>query len=291
MSDWDDLRYFLAVARNGTVSGASVDLKVNQSTVSRRISAYEKQHDVRLFERLPSGYVMTQAAENIYQHALEIEARNQIVERELFGRDTRLQGKLCITALHSMADRLLLPHLEEFRNLYPDIELELLLTTEIRDLGAREADIALRGTNNPPDHLVGKKVANFGRGIYTSAKYQARRLQRHELILWRNDPQPDWAAKYFPDAQIALRVDDVITLQEAVYKGLGIARLPCWVADTGTSALTRLDLEDEPTGWGLWVLIHADLRSTARVRVCRDFLIDKLSAHKDLIAGKRSTYL
>lgn len=291
MNDWDDLRYFLAVAKHGTVTGASEELKVNQSTVSRRINAYEKQHDVRLFERLPSGYVMTQAAENIFQHALEIEERTQIVERELFGRDARLQGRLCVTALHSMANRLLLHHLQEFRDLYPKIELELFLTGEIRDLGAREADIAIRGTNNPPDHLVGKKVANFGTGIYTSAKYQARRLQRHELILLRDEPQlPDWVVRHFPDARIALKVDDRITMQEAVHKGLGIARLPCWVADTGP-ALMRLDLETELTDWGLWVLIHTDLRSTARVRVCRDFLIEKLSAQKDLIEGRRSTYL
>ena len=256
MNDWDDLRYFLAVAKHGTVTGASEELKVNQSTVSRRINAYEKQHDVRLFERLPSGYVMTQAAENIFQHALEIEERTQIVERELFGRDARLQGRLCVTALHSMANRLLLHHLQEFRDLYPKIELELFLTGEIRDLGAREADIAIRGTNNPPDHLVGKKVANFGTGIYTSAKYQARRLQRHELILLRDEPQlPDWVVRHFPDARIALKVDDRITMQEAVHKGLGIARLPCWVADTGP-ALMRLDLETEATDWGLWVLIH-----------------------------------
>lgn len=292
MSDWDDLRYFLAVARNGTVSGASVDLKVNQSTVSRRISAYEKQHDVRLFERLPSGYVMTQAAENIYQHALEIEAQNQIVERELFGRDTRLQGKLCITASHGMVNTLLMPHLEEFRDLYPEIDLKLSLTTEIRDLGAREADIAIRGTGNPPDHLIGKKIANLGLGIYSSPKYQARRPQRDELILRGNEPQlPDWVVKHFPDARITLLVDDFIAMQEAVHLGLGMARLPCWLADTGPSALTRLDLEVEPSGWGMWVLIHADLRSTARVRVCRDFLIDKLSAQKDLIEGRRSTYL
>jgi DNA-binding transcriptional LysR family regulator len=291
MNNWDDLRYFLAVARNGTISGAAVDLGVNHSTVSRRINAYEKQHDVRLFEHLPSGYVMTQAAENIYQYALEIEDRTRIVERQLFGRDTRLQGKLCITAFHGMANSLLMPDLQRFRDQYPEIDLELFITTEVRDLGAREADIAIRGTPKPPEHLVGKKVADFDRGIYTSAKYQARGLQRHEVILWRDELNtPDWVLQHFPDAKVALRVDDAISMQAAVREGLGLARMPCWSGDIGGDLL-RLNLDIEPSDWGLWVLIHADLRSTARVRVCRDFLIDSLSSRKDLIEGRLSTYL
>ena len=104
MSDWDDLRFFLAVARNGTISGAAQELGVNHSTVSRRINAYEKHHAVRLFERLPNGYVMTQAAENIYRYALDVEERTLAIERELFGQDARLQGRLRITAFHGLAD-------------------------------------------------------------------------------------------------------------------------------------------------------------------------------------------
>ena len=290
MNDWDDLRYFLAVARNGTISGAAVDLGVNHSTVSRRINAYEKLHDVRLFERLASGYEMTQAAENIYQYALEIEERTRTVERELFGRDTRLQGQLCLTAYHGMI-KFLMPHIQDFRNLYPDIELELSITTEIRDLAAREADIAIRGTANPPEHLVGKRVADSVSGIYTSQKYQNRGLLRPEVVLWRDELQsPEWVAKYFPDARVVLRTDDVVTMRNAVLEGLGMARLPCWIADM-PAELLRLKLDLTPNNWGIWILVHADLRSTARVRACRDFFIDVLAGYKETIEGRRSTYL
>jgi DNA-binding transcriptional LysR family regulator len=291
MDNWDDLRYFLAVARSGSVSAAAVNLGVNHSTVSRRISAYEKENGVRLFERLPSGYMMTQAAENIYQYALEIEERTRVVERELFGRDARLQGKLCITAFHGLANNLLIPHLQTFRDKYPAIEIDLLLTSELRDLGAREADIAIRGTPTPPDHLVGKKIANFHRGIYTSPSYQARNLSRHEIVLWRDEPQlPDWAVRYFGEARVSLRVDDVVSKQAAVRDGLGMAMLPCWSGDRDPGLL-RMNLDIEPSDWGLWVLIHADLRTTARVRVCRDFLINILSAQIALLEGKSSIYL
>ncbi|MBQ0718634.1 MAG: LysR family transcriptional regulator [Gammaproteobacteria bacterium] len=291
MNDWDDLRYFLAVARNSSVSGAAVELGVNHSTVSRRINAYEKKHDVRLFERLPQGYAMTQAAENIYRYALEIEERTQIVERELFGRDTRLQGRLCITSYHSTFNELVIPALHSFSAAYPEIDLELSVTADVRDLSAREADIAIRGTPQPPDHLIGKKVADFGSAIYTAESYQARQPRRPEVILWRDEMQlPEWAVAHFPDARVVLRVDDVTAMRTAVQAGLGMARLPSWVADVCPD-LFRLKLDIPSMGWGLWVLIHADLRSTARVRVCRDFLIETLEKKRDLIEGRCSNYL
>lgn len=291
MNDWDDLRYFLAVARNGTVSGAAVEMGVNHSTVSRRINAYEKKNDVRLFERLAQGYEMTQAAENIYRYALEIEERTHIVERELFGRDTRLQGRLCITAYHSTVNDLLMPSLNNFCERYPEIDLELSVTADVRDLSAREADIAIRGTPQPPDHLVGKKVADLDVAIYTSENYQQRQLHRPEVILWRDEVVlPEWVVQHFPDARVVLRVDDVTAMRAAVKAGLGVARIPCWVADV-CPGLFRLKLEVAAMEWGLWVLIHADLRSTARVRVCRDFLIATLENHRDLIEGRCSTYL
>ena len=291
MNDWDDLRYFLAVARSGSVSGAATELGVNHSTVSRRINAYEKKHDVRLFERMPQGYEMTQAAENIYRYALEIEERTHIVERELFGRDTRLQGRLCITAYHSTVNELVLPDLGTFSQQYPEIDLELFVTADVRDLSAREADIAIRGTPQPPDHLVGKKVADFGNAIYTSENYQKRQLARPEVILWRDEVQlPEWVSEHFPGARVALRVDDITAMGAAVKAGLGMARLPCWIGDV-RPGFFRLRLNVASMGWGLWVLIHADLRSTARVRVCRDFLIDTLEKKRDLIEGRCSTYL
>ena len=291
VNDWDDLRYFLSVARNGTVSGAASDLGVNHSTVSRRINAYEKKHDVRLFERLAQGYEMTQAAENIYRYALEIEERTLIVERELFGRDTRLQGRLCITAYHSVVNDMVMQSLNSFCERYPEIELELSVTADVRDLSAREADIAIRGTSQPPDHLVGKKVADLDAAIYTSEKYQQRQLRRPEIILWRDEVVlPEWVTQHFPDANVVLRVDDVTAMRAAVKAGIGMARLPTWVADV-CPGLFRLKLDVAAMGWGLWVLIHADLRTTARVRVCRDFLIQALEKQRDLIEGRCSTYL
>lgn len=290
MSPWDDLRYFLAVARTGSLSGAARELGVNHSTVLRRITAYEEEQGVRLFERLPTGYALTQDAENIYADALEIEARVRAIDRHLFGGDARLQGRLCLTLYHGVAP-LLMPHLGEFRERYPNIDLELLITTEVRDLAARQADIAVRGTAAPPDQLIGHKVADFRHGLYTSPAYEARALSAPEVILWRDDPGvPAWVEQHCPGARVALRVDDVEVMAAAVAEGLGRARLPCWVADR-RAGLRRLPVDLPPGGFGIWILVHADLRTSARVRAGRDFLIEVFAGHRDLIAGKHSVYL
>ncbi|MGE3297671.1 MAG: LysR family transcriptional regulator [Porticoccaceae bacterium] len=290
MTPWDDVRYFLAVARTGSLSGAARELGVNHSTVLRRINAYEEQQGVRLFERLPTGYALTQAAENIHADALEIEARVRAIDRRLFGGDARLQGRLRVTLYHGVA-ALLMPRLEEFRGRYPGIDLELLVTTDVRDLSAREADIAVRGTAAPPDQLIGRKVADFRHGLYTSPAYEARAPAIPEVIQWRDEVEiPAWVEQHCPGARVALRVDDVETMAAAVREGLGRARLPCWVADRGPGLL-RLPAALPLSPFGLWILVHADLRASARVRAGRDFLIEVFAAHRDLIAGKRSVYL
>lgn len=290
MNDWDDLRFFLAVARSGSISGAAGHLGVNHSTVSRRINAYEKRHDVRLFERVHSGYELTAAGEEVLQHALEIERRVQSVERELFGRDARLQGTVRVTCYHGFATQVLIPELGRFREQYPDIDVEFIISTDVRNLSAREADIAVRGTPRPPDHLIGRKVARFVHGIYSSDAYLRRELTRDEVVLWRNDPEPsDWVRNHYPEARVALRVDDVMTMAEAVRAGLGLARLPCHTGDL--LGLYRLPIELPPSDWGIWILSHADLRATARVRVCREFLVSVFEENIDLLEGRRSRYL
>jgi len=290
MNPWDDLRYFLAVARNGSLSGAAKALGVNHSTVLRRIHSYEERQGVRLFERLPTGYALTQAAENIYPHALDIEARVRAIDRALVGGDARLQGRLCLTLYHGVAP-LVLSHLAEFRTRYPDIDLELMITTEVRDLAARQADIAVRGTAAPPEHLIGYKVADFQHGIYTSPAYEARAPSAPEVVLWRDELElPDWVGEHCPGARVALRVDDVETMALALRAGLGRARLPCWVADR-EPGLLRLPVALPPSPFGLWILLHADLRASARVRACRDFLIQILGDQRALLGGARSTWL
>ena len=288
--NWDDLRYFLALCREGTVTKAGRVLDVNHTTVARRVAALEDELGTRIFDRTNDGYAMMQSAENMYAHALEIEQRAQAIDREVFGRDVELRGSLKLTVSHDVSNILIVPKLPAFKKEYPCIDIELLTTTGLVDLAAREADIAVRLTAKPPDYLIGRQVMPMRHGVYGSPKYLKRSKEPKDVILFRGDAEyPEWVRCHFPDAELALRVDDVSTMCEAVKNHLGLARMPCYVGDSEPN-IRRLDLELTPSTWGVWVLSHIDLRSTARVRVCRDFLFNVLEGQRALILGEDSKY-
>ncbi|MEH6347178.1 MAG: LysR family transcriptional regulator [Bermanella sp.] len=288
--DWNGLRFFLALAREGSVSGAGRALSVERTTVARRITALEKQLGSRLFDKLPSGYFMTQVAENLYPYAVSMEELMQAADREVFGMDTQLSGSLKVTASYDVFSRLVTPKLSQFIDSYPGINIELLSSTGLADLAGRQADIAVRLSPNPPEYLIGRKVLPLCHGIYASHQYLNKKRNKEQLILWEHERKtPEWVSDHFPEASVCARANEIMTMLESVKNHLGIARMPCYVADTEPT-LRRLDLSLTPSTWGIWVLSHVDLRSTARVRVCREFLIDIISQQKGLIEGLESRY-
>lgn len=272
------------------MSQAGISIGVTHTTVARRIAAFEKKLGTRLFDRQSDGYEMTQSAENMYAHALRMEEQAQAIDREVFGQDAELKGPLKLTVAHDVAERLVIPHLTEFQKIYPCIDLELLTTTGLVDLSAREADIAVRLTAKPPEYLVGREVLPMRHGIYGSPEYLRQLDGPSDVILFRNsDERPEWVADHFSGANTVLKMDDVTTMVSAVKNNVGLARMPCYVADS-EPAIRRLDLRLTPSTWGVWVLSHVDLRSTARVRVCREFLFDIIERQQSLILGENSNY-
>jgi DNA-binding transcriptional LysR family regulator len=289
-TNWDDMRFFLALCREGSVTGAGRSLGVNHTTVARRINALEDSLGTRLFDHARDGYAMTQAAENMYERASRMEEIAQAIDRDVFGQDAELKGPLKITVAHDVAERLVIPRLREFRDAYPCIDLDILTTTGLVDLAAREADIALRLTAKPPDYLIGREVVMLRHGVYGSPDCLEKLDEQPNVILFRSEPeQPEWVRQHFPGAEIAMRVDDVGAMALAVANHMGLARMPCYVGDTQPD-IRRLALELKPSTWGIWILSHVDLRSTARVRVAREFLIDVIENQRDLVLGERSRY-
>ncbi len=292
MNDWDDIRYFLEVARSGNVTSASKVLGVNHSTVSRRIRALEEKHGVRLFERIPSGYEMTKAANTIYETALELEAKNQLISRQLFGQDSRLQGEITLTMPHDILDYCVIDDLAEFRDSHPEIQLNILVSQGLINLAAREADIAIRLTPSPPDYLIGNEIAKLQHGVYINT--HVTYLKSTPIIAWSDETKiPDWAKNNFTDAEIVLRVDDLYSMYAAVKAGIGIASMPCYMPDIVfdfQSNVKRLPIELPISNWGVWVLSHVDLRHTARVSYCREFLVKRLKQNKALYLGQKSHY-
>jgi DNA-binding transcriptional LysR family regulator len=288
--NWDDLRFFLALARSVTVSAAGRELGVKHTTVARRIKALEHSLGTRLFDHLPDGYAMTPAGENLYQNALVMEEQAQAVDRQVFGLDSQLHGNLKLTAAHDVLDRLVIPQLGLFRRAYPGIDLQLLSSTGLADLSARQADIALRLTPKPPDHLIGRKVLPLGIGIYASRQYLEANPELGHIILWNDEVElPEWVKQHFANAEVTIRANDVTTLLACVISNMGATMLPCYIGDTASN-LCRLELPLTASTWGIWVLSHADLRATARVRALREFLIDTIEQQKTVIEGLESHY-
>ena len=291
MENWDDIKYFLQVAKSGNVTSASTVLGVNHSTVSRRIKALEKQYGTRLFERVPSGYELTDAGSAIIEMAEMMENTSQQISRQLFSRDSRLKGVINLTMPHDLLDHCLMSEVSEFQLTYPEITLNLEVARGVKNLAAREADVAVRLSPAPPDYLIGTEITKLQHGIYVHHSFVNQ--GKIKLIVWQNEQEkPEWAQKHFPNSEIVLRVDDCHSMLTAVKMGIGIARLPCFLPDTiADPCVRRLELELPPSSWGVWVLSHIDLRNTLRVKRCRDFLRDALVEKQAYFQGKKSIYL
>ncbi|VAW52472.1 hypothetical protein MNBD_GAMMA05-1084 [hydrothermal vent metagenome] len=280
------------MVRSGNAAQAAIRLGVNHTTIYRRISALEDQLGKRLFERLNNGWVITPAGESIVAFAETMAEEANNIERQILADNHDLSGLLRITAADHCIEQLVAPAIRKFIKRYPDINLEVVATADELDLASREADIALRGTDNPPPNLVGKRIAPIGFTLYGTQSLLQRAMDEPEsddipCITWVGDghSRPLWIEKHFPKTQRIYRTTSFSVMQSLAREGIGIARLSCVIADPDPK-LHRIQLSDIEPGPALWVLSHVDLRTTARVRIFRDFLVEELLKKKSLIEGK-----
>lgn len=293
MNNWDDIRFFLALCREGSASGASKVLDVNHSTVTRRIQSLEEKHGVQLFKRQREGFEMTDAAYAIYEQALGIEQQSQQISRTLFGQNTQLEGPINLTMPHDIFEYCLADDLAEFCRQHPAIELNLMVTKGLRNLASQEADLAVRLTSSPPEYLIGQPAVGLQHGIYAANSLDLTKPVG--LVIWSSESGiPDWAKIALPDshqeAYIALRVDDLTSMYAAVKAGFGIARMPCYMPDSISANVLRLPVQLPRSSWSVWVLNHVDLRKTVRVQHCRQFLLQALKSKQGLFEGQLSQY-
>jgi DNA-binding transcriptional LysR family regulator len=281
--DWDDLRYFLAVHRAGTLASAAAELRINATTVGRRLSALEEQVHTRLFDRTPDGYVLTPAGLDLLPRAERMESEALAVEREVSGADQRPSGLVRVSVTEMLATRFLVPHLPRFNERYPEILIDLNCTTRSVNLGRREADIALRLARPHEENVVTRKLASIQLSLYASASYLAahgvpedpeRSLRGHQTILFASSRafslENAWLEARLDGARIVLRSDSVSSIYSATVAGLGIALLPSAAAETDGS-LTRIVTETSPEPRVVWQTVHADLQRSARIRAVLDF--------------------
>jgi DNA-binding transcriptional LysR family regulator len=291
--DWDDLRLVLTVFREGTLSGAARRLGVTHSTIFRRLGAIEKDMGVRLFERFRDGYVPTPAGETAAASAARLEDEVLTLERRLSGQDLRPSGSVRVTTTDTLLP-VLMRHVAAMRARHPDISIEVAISNTMANLTRREAEIAIRPTPDPPEILVGRRVADIAHAIYGSHAYLDRRngkdLLAHEWVGLDDALAATVIARWMHEnlrgAPMSCRVDALPALRDAAIAGLGLALLPCYVGDTapGLRRFTAKPLTAPRSA--LWLLTHDDLKRTARIRATLDFLAKALSSERKLLEGR-----
>ena len=286
--DWDDLRLVLAIGRAGTLSGAARALGVNYSTVFRRINGIEKDNKLILFERHPHGYVMTEAGESVVRHAERMEEEANAVSRELLGTDARLSGRIRLTAPEGVTRYALMTHLETFSKRHPDIELDLIITSSSLYLERNEADLAVRVGKRPPENYIAREVCKFSFGTYGSPEYieKNRHLAplEHRFVEHRDDPKPWWASER-DRLNIVFKSDSSMANIDAVRRGLGLLSTP-HIVGSRVPGLQRIDLPVKEVERTMWLLMHPDLRGTARVKALMNHLLTELQKEKGAFIGQ-----
>lgn len=281
---WDDGRMFLAFARAGSFSAAAKQLGVQHSTVSRRIHALEKDLATPLVERSASGYVLTEAGENLRDSAARIERELLSFEAASAGRSDDPSGELRVTAIANMASSVLMPLFARFSAAHPNIDLRVEVTNDSVRLAERDADVALRQTNTPGETLIGARLATIASAVYGSADYCAALAAGRAPEKWIGvdccEYHRAWTKQARPQLDHSFSVDDTSLTAAALKEGIGVGYLPCFMGDS-EPALVRFREPEKQHDLGLWLLYHRDLRSTKRVTLFRQYMqreVEKIGA-------------
>lgn len=296
MRDWDALRYVLAIARHGGLSGAARALGVNHATVSRQLDKAEALAGVKLFTRLASGLTPTEAGEEAVRRAAAVEAEVLALDLALSARDERTTGALAVTVPPLVVGSGFAEDVAAYRAAYPGVALTVLAGNERLNLHRREADIAIRVSHEPDESLWGRIVARQRAGWFATPDFVAR----HEAALaggpgavpliaftsWRG-AVPRALAAQLPGATVALTCDDMPSAITFAQAGAGMVRMPCFLglSDPGLRRVPGLALVDYMP---IWVLTHRDLRRVPRVAEFMRITAEGFAGRSDLYLGARA---
>jgi DNA-binding transcriptional LysR family regulator len=286
--NWDDLKYFLAVARTGTLRGGAESIQVNHTTLTRRLSVMEDRVGSRLFDRSKQGLVLTQLGEDLLPMAERVEAEMAAASRVIVGRDAQPSGTVYVTLPHGLAMTSLMDDFALFADHYPEITLNMNFTNDIRDLTRREADVSLRVAHEVTDDVVGRKLVQMSQAAYCTRAYAEKVTDNDgeglHLIGW-HEPEEDTSApwlreSYYPKATLKHRVSELVPMITLAASGLGMAYLACNLGDRHPN-LIRAPFQKPIPYRSIWLLLHRDLKKTARVRLFVDFLAERVTARRN----------
>jgi DNA-binding transcriptional LysR family regulator len=281
---WDDVRFFLAVARTGSLSAAARTLRVGHVTVGRRIALLEKRLGVTLLSRTPDGFSTTPAGQAILQQCAAMETAALDLERIAAGRDSRVSGTVRITATEALAHQLVVPAINALRHAHPELQIDLTVGVRLLDIARRDADLAIRVARPAAPELVCRKLGEVGSSLYASQRYLAKQgaprrgqgLGGFDVITYTGAPaaaRPFFMGESLEGARVAVRCDNPLIQMRAAANHLGIAELACFLGDSGTDVM-RVWPDEPPSLRTAWLVVHQDLRRSARIKVVSSAITD-----------------
>lgn len=303
--NWDDLRFFLAVAGAGSLSGAGQQLGVNTTTVLRRVASLEDDLGARLFERERTGYRLTAAGEKLVEALEPVDRRLSALPRDFQAAGEGAEGSVRLAAGEVIAASLLALEFPAFRREHPGLELEIVTDPRLASVGQapkignplKDVDVALRLARPTQGDMLMRKVGDMAYALYASPAYieargqpsQMQDIAGHDLIGFPRSETPLgpiwWFSRAEKSARIALRSSSVASRAAAAREGLGLAALPCIMGDT-ESGLVRVFGPDVLGSLELWLMARNDLAQLAHVRAVMEFVVDAVKRHKARLEGR-----
>ena len=268
--------FFLAVARTGSLSAAARALGVGHVTVGRRIALLEKRLGVTLLNRTPDGFAATSAGEAILRQCMAMESAALDLERVAAGRDSLVTGSVRLTTTEALAYQLIAPAIAALRQTHPELRVDLIVGVRSLDIARRDADLAVRFARPSASDLVCRRLGEIGFSLYASQRYLARSgipkrgqgMAGYDLITFTGAPtatSPFFMAESLEGARVALRCDNPLIQLKAAANGLGIAELACFLGDSSAD-LVRVWPDETPAYRTAWLIVHHDLRRSARIK-------------------------
>jgi DNA-binding transcriptional LysR family regulator len=294
MLSWDDFRYVKAIADTRSLGGAAAELSVNHSTVFRRLAQIEGQLGSRLFERSRGGYALTPCGEEMVRLAERMGEDIVTFERQVTGHDLRPSGELRVTTNDTALVHLMTDVFADFRRAYPEILLDVVVANQALNLSKRDADVAIRATERPPETLIGRRVAAIAWAVFAASATAPESFDPASggrAVDWigfgdnlASLKAAKWLKEHAAPGRVVYRINTVLGLAEATAAGIGFGILPCFIG-AATPGLTRLTPPLAEITGAIWLLTHADLRQTARVRAFMDFAGNEIAKRRKMLEG------
>lgn len=296
MFDWNDIRFFLELSRKGRLTEVAKALKVDHTTVSRRISTLEQQLDAKLFESTTRGYVLTQAGEQLLTQAESMESASATILDNIGGANRNLTGVVRLGVPEGFGSQFLSQDMPLFQELHPEIELEFVANDRFVSLSKREADLSITLERPRSGRLVSKKLTDYTLRLYASRSYLEKHtpihtmndLKDHNFISYIDelvpDPQMLYLTEFVSNPNVTLKSSSIVFQFQATLAGAGVSIMHCFVADEHPELICILPEEIEVKRT-FWLNTPEDIHDLARIKAVSQFLGSRVENRKKSLLG------